>query len=198
MTTIQGIEVSWSRVRDLFALDYSVAQLNHGSYGAVPIPVQRVQQRVREEMEANPMAFFSRGLVDRLGHTRSHLAGFLGADPRSTAFVANATVAAQVVLGSLRFAAGDEILLTDHGYGAVRLAVDRVCARTGAVAREVAIPLPASDEEVVNRLTAVIRPGRTKLVIVDHITSPTAVVFPVARIAAAVRQFDIPVLVDAA
>src|SRR3979409_830623 len=88
--TIQGTQVAWETARELFSLDPAVTYLNHGSFGAVPIPVQRAQQRLRDEMEANPMAFFTRGIVERLAHTRRHIAGVLGADPDGTALIPNA------------------------------------------------------------------------------------------------------------
>src|SRR5215510_1969811 len=139
------MSLDWERRRELFSLDPTVAHLNHGSFGAVPIPVQQAQQRLRDEMDANPVAFFTRGLEERLAGVRAELAAFLGADPGATALVANATSATQLVLGSLRFAPGDEVLLTDHGYGAVSLAVQRLARLTGAVPREVEIPLDADD-----------------------------------------------------
>ena len=87
--------------RLLFSLDPAVSHLNHGSFGAVPIGVQRAQQRLRDEMEANPLRFFTQGLVDRIAHTRRHLAGFLGADPDGSALVGNTTTGVAVVLQSL-------------------------------------------------------------------------------------------------
>jgi isopenicillin-N epimerase len=193
-----GVDATWTRVRELFSLDPAVAHLNHGSFGAVPVPVQRAQQSLREEMEANPVAFYTRGLTDRIAQARRHIAAFLGSDPDLTALVTNATAASQIVLGSLALGPGDEVLLTDHGYPSVRLAVRRLCARTGAGLCEVAIALTATDDEVVAALTDAARPGRTRLAIVDHVTSPTARLFPVARIVAALRERDVPVLIDAA
>jgi isopenicillin-N epimerase len=184
--------------RLLFSLDPAVAHLNHGSFGAVPVSVQRVQQRLRDEVEANPIRFFAQGLVDRIVHTRRHVAAFLGADPDHTALVGNATAGVSIVLQSLRLRPGDEVLLTDHAYGAVLLAVRRECRRTGATARTVAVPLTATDAEIVARVGAALRPGRTRLLIVDQLTSATARLFPVAAITAAARGHDIAVLVDAA
>ncbi|MEO3744735.1 aminotransferase class V-fold PLP-dependent enzyme [Plantactinospora sp. B5E13] len=184
--------------RLLFSLDAGVAQLNHGSFGAVPISVQRVQQRLRDETEANPMRFFTLGLVDRITHARRHLAGFLGSDPEGTALIPNATTGAAIVLQSLRLEPGDEVLCTDHGYGAVSLSIDREARRTGAVRRTLTVPLQATDEEVVEIVRAGLRPGRTKLLVVDHITSSTARLFPAAAIAATAGERGVPVLVDAA
>lgn len=185
--------------RLLFSLDPAVAYLNHGSFGAVPIVVQRAQQRLRDEVERNPMAFhLPPGLTDRIVHTRRHLAAFLGADPDGSALVPNVTAAVSMVLQSVRLASGDEVLLTDHGYGANALAVRRQCRRDGASARTVALPMDASDAEIVARIRGALRPGKTKLLIVDQLTSPTAKVLPVGAIVAAARDHEIPVLVDAA
>jgi isopenicillin-N epimerase len=192
--TVEGVEVTWERVADLFPLDPAITYLNHGGFGVVPIPVRRAQQRLRDEMDANPTAFFSRGVVDRIAHTRRHLATFLGADPDCTALVPNATAATQLVLNAVAPGPEDEVLLTDHGYGSTALAV----AATGTIPRTVAIPLTASDDEIVALLVDAVRPGRTRLAIVDQITSPTARLFPVARIAAALREHDVPLFVDGA
>ncbi len=175
-----------------------MSHLNHGSFGAVPIGVQRAQQRVRDEVDANPMRFFTQGLHDRIIHTRRHVATFLGANPDSTALVPNTTAGVAIALQSVRLTPGDEVLLTDHAYGAVGLAARRQCRRAGATARTVAVPLSASDAEIVSRIRGALRPGRTKLVIVDQLTSATARALPVAAVAAAAREHDIPVLVDAA
>jgi isopenicillin-N epimerase len=184
--------------RLLFSLDPAVSYLNHGSFGAVPISVQRTQQRLRDETEANPLKFFAQGLEDRIIHTRRHLATFLGADPDGSALVPNTTAGVSLVLQSMGLEAGDEVLLTDHTYGAVALATRRQCRRSGATARTVALPLGAPEAEVVSRIGAALRPGRTKLLIVDQIASATAQVLPVRAIAAAARAHDIPVLVDGA
>jgi isopenicillin-N epimerase len=183
--------------RLLFSLDPAVIHLNHGSFGAVPIGVQRAQQRLRDEMEANPLRFFAVGLADRVAHTRRHLAMFLGADPDGTALVANTTTGVALVLGSLDLRGGDEIVTTEHGYGAVRLAVDHACARTGAVHRTAPLPPVPTDDEVLAAVTGTVT-GRTRLVIVDQVTSLTARLFPVAKIAAAMRDAGVPLLVDAA
>lgn len=184
--------------RLLFSLDPGAAHLNHGSFGAVPIPVQRAQQRLRDEVEANPVAFYTRGLLDRIAHTRSHLATFLGAEPAGAALVSNATTAVAVVLASVGLRTGDEVLVTDHGYGSVALAVERECRRIGARPRVVRLPLRATDDELVDALTTAASDGPVRLVIVDQVTSPTARLLPVARLVAALRSAGAVVLVDAA
>lgn len=184
--------------RLLFTVDPAIAYLDHGAFGAVPLPVQRAQQRLREEMESNPVRFFTASLPDRIAHARRHVASFLGADPDGTGFVPNASAGVSIVLRAIGFTAGDEILTTDHGYGAVALAIAQICAQTGATHRVVPIALTASDDEIVAAISAAITPGRTRLVIIDHIASPTARVMPVARITAAARSRNVPVLVDGA
>ncbi|RLP93808.1 aminotransferase class V-fold PLP-dependent enzyme [Micromonospora sp. CV4] len=184
--------------RLLFSLDPAVSHLNHGSFGAVPIGVQRAQQRLRDEMEANPLRFFTQGLVDRIAHTRRHLATFLGADPDGSALVGNTTTGVAVVLQSLGLQPGDEVLSTDHGYGAVGLAIQRECRRTGAVSRVLPIPRGATDEQIVQTVRAGLRPGRTRLLVVDQLTSATARLFPAAAIVGVAHEHGVPVLVDAA
>jgi isopenicillin-N epimerase len=184
-------------VRLLFSLDPAVAHLNHGSFGAVPIGVQRAQQRLRDEMDTNPIRFFTQGLTDRLGHVRRHIATFLGADPEGSALVDNVTTGVAVALNSLDLEPGDEIVTTDHGYGAVGLALAEACRRTGAVNRVARLPLVPSDDEVVAAIRGACSP-RTRLIVVDWITSMTARVFPVARVAGVGREVGAAVFVDAA
>ncbi|MET7421719.1 aminotransferase class V-fold PLP-dependent enzyme [Dactylosporangium sp. NPDC005555] len=186
--------------RLLFSNDAAVAQLNHGSFGLVPIAVQRAQQRLRDEVEANPPRFFSVGLEARVAHVRRHLAAFVGADPDLTALVDNATTGTSTVLAGLDLGGGDEVVTTDHGYGAVDLAVDVLCRRTGASRRVARVPLGDDDDAVVEAVLDAVT-GRTRLVIVDHITATTARVLPVRRIVEAVRARAgerVAVLVDAA
>jgi isopenicillin-N epimerase len=184
--------------RLLFSLDPAVSYLNHGAFGVVPISVQRAQQRLRDEIESGPVRFYAQGLIDRIIHTRRHLAGFLGCEPDGGALVPNTTTAVSLVLQSVCLDAGDEVLLTDHAYGAVALAVRRQCRRAGANARTVALPLAEPDAEIVARIRAALRPGRTKLLIIDQLASATAQLLPVREIAAAARAVDIPVFVDGA
>ncbi|GAA1890539.1 aminotransferase class V-fold PLP-dependent enzyme [Asanoa iriomotensis] len=184
--------------RLLFSLDPSVAHLNHGSFGAVPVNVQRVQQRLRDEVENNPLRFFDRGFFDRVAHTRRHLATFLGADPDRTALVGNATSGIAIALQSIGLGPGDEVLTTSHGYGSISYSVERECARTGATAGLITLPMRASETDVVARIRAALDKGRTKLLIVDQITSATAYQLPVATIATVAARLGVAVLVDGA
>jgi isopenicillin-N epimerase len=183
--------------RLLFSLDPTATHLNHGSFGAVPIPVQRAQQRLRDEVDANPMRFFTLGLEQRIAHVRRHLAAFLGADPETSALVDNATTGTSMVLASLDLQPGDEIVTSDHGYGSTAVAIADVCRRTGAVQRVAELPLTPDDDAVVSAFRAACS-GRTRLVVIDAITSATARRLPVARVVAAAHGIGAAALVDAA
>jgi len=183
---------------EAWALDPTVVFLNHGSFGACPRAVLVVQADLRAELEANPVAFLDRALEGRLDAARARLAAFVGADPEELAFVPNATAGVATVLRSLRFAPGDEIVTTDHEYNAALNMARFAAARNGARVVVARIPLPTTGpDEVVERVLAAVGP-RTRLVLVSHVTSPTALVLPVERLVATLEGRGIPVLVDGA
>jgi isopenicillin-N epimerase len=185
--------------RPLFNLQADAVFLNHGSFGLAPRAVLAAQAALRAEMEAQPVRFLRRQwLQPRLRATAQQLGPFLGADGADLAFVDNATTGVNAVLRSLDFKPGDEILVTDHTYGAVRNTVRYVCARSRACMVEVRLPFPpGSADEIVEAITAALSP-RTRLAVLDLVTSVSALVMPVARLAAACRAAGAQVLVDAA
>jgi isopenicillin-N epimerase len=148
-------------------------------------------------MEAEPVLFF-RTLEGVADSARSVLGDFVGADPDDLAFVANATTGVNAVLRSLRFEVDDEILITDHGYNACRNAAVVVAERAGARVVTARIPFPIHSPDVVVDAIAAATTPRTKLLLVDHVTSPTALVFPVERIVAEMMARGIDTLVDGA
>lgn len=183
--------------RLLFSLDWSFAHLNHGSFGALPVVTQRAVQRLRDEQEADPVRFFTRGLADRLAHARTFLARFVKADPEGTALVHNVTAATAIALMSVPLARGDEVLLTEHAYGAVRLAAARRCREADANLVVAKVRLDADDEEVVGAVLDGVT-ARTRVAVIDHVTSPTARLLPVRRLVAELHRRGVVVLVDAA
>jgi len=188
--------------RPLWHLAPDAIFLNHGSFGACPREVFAEQERLRLEMEAQPDRFFRDRIMPDAGDTAlrqaiAALARFVGVPGEELALAENATLAVQAVVRSMAFTPGDEILITDHTYNAVRLIVEARCAETGARATVVRLPLPADQDSVVEAFRAGMT-SRVRLAIVDHITSPTALVLPVERIAAEARKVGARVLVDGA
>jgi isopenicillin-N epimerase len=182
----------------LWPLDPRVVFLNHGSFGACPRAVLDHQSVLRAELEAEPVRFLSRELDDRLDVARAALAAFLGADADDLAFVTNATSGVNAVLRSRVWSAGDELLTTDHVYRACRNALDYVATHSGA--RVVIAPLPfplESPDEVVDAVLAKVTP-RTRLALLDHVTSPTGLVLPIERLIAKLSRRGVEVLVDGA
>ncbi|MEW6690550.1 MAG: aminotransferase class V-fold PLP-dependent enzyme, partial [Pseudomonadota bacterium] len=185
-------------LRRRFLLEPGIAFLNHGSFGAAPRAVLAAQARWRRRIEANPDRFMREVLPRALRKAAGKLAGFLNADEKDLVFVENATAGANAVLRSLRLRPGDEILSTNHGYNAVRQAIRFVCERTGARSAEMRIGLPLhSFDSFLAGLEKRIH-GKTRLLVIDHISSPTGLVFPVKRIAALAHARGVPVLVDGA
>lgn len=191
---------------DLFLLDPEVVHLNHGSFGAVPLPVLAAQRQTAESIERSPERFYRSDLAPAIDAVRARVAEFLGTEPDGLAFVENVTEGVEVVLDSLGLEPGSEIVYTDHSYGWVTAAVARACQRTGAVARRVPLPLappavsrglePPSAEALLAVLRPVINPS-TKLVILDQITSASALRLPVEEVCAALGD-AVPILIDAA
>jgi isopenicillin-N epimerase len=182
----------------LWPLDRDIVFLNHGSFGACPNEVLRHQAALRAEMEAEPVRFLSRELDDRLEIARAALGRFLGADPDDLAFVTNATGGVNAVLRSRLFNPGDELLTTDHAYGACRNTLNFVAERSSARVVTVTLPFPVSSPDViVDAVLARVTP-RTRLALLDHVTSPTALILPVERLCAALRGRGVDVLIDGA
>lgn len=184
-------------MRELFQLDPGLIFLNHGSFGACPREVLQAQRRWQDEMEANPVAFLSRRSGELLEQARSVLGVYLGAQLEDLAFVPNATTGVNIVARSLDLRPGDEVLTTNHEYGACDATFRFACERSGAHYRRVHIPLPFEVQGFVSRLMAEVTP-RTRLIFCSHITSGTALIFPVAALCAAARARGVLTLIDGA
>jgi len=182
----------------LWSLDPNVTYLNHGSFGACPSAVLEAQTALRSEMEREPVDFLVANLPARLESARDMLSTFLGAEPQDLVFVPNATAGVNAVLRSLTFGTGDEILLTTHTYAACRKAVDFVALGCGARVVVANLPFPCRDaEEIVAAVLGGVSP-RTRLALLDHVTSPTALVLPIARLVSELKLRGVDTLVDGA
>ena len=183
-----------------WTLNPDIDFLNHGSFGATPRVVLEAQRQLADELERDPIKFLApeRQLESKLDNVRARIAELVGAAPDSLVFVRNATDGVNAVMRSFPLRVNDEVLMTDHGYNAcnntVRFAADCKGART----RIVNVPFPIRNEDEVIECVERALTSRTRLLVIDHVTSPTALVFPVRRIIEAVKRRGVRVLVDGA
>ena len=181
-----------------WSLDPAVAYLNHGSFGACPRVIVQRQAELRAELEREPVDFLWRTHETRLDDARAEIACLVHAPTEEIAFVANATSGVNAVARSLEFAPGDELLTTSHDYNACRNVLTEVARRSGARVVVANVPFPiASPEQVVEAVLAAVTP-RTRLALLDHVTSPTALIFPLSEIISAMAARGIQTLVDGA
>jgi len=179
-------------------LDTNVTFLNHGAFGACPKRVLAAQSEWRARLERQPVQFLGRDLERHWDAARETLARFVGADAEDLVFVSNSTSGVNTVLRSLVFQPGDELLVTNHEYNACRNALNFVAARSGAriVVAEIPFPLRGEDDVVAPVLERVNK--NTRLALLDHVTSPTGLVMPIARLAKELAARDVETLVDGA
>ena len=184
--------------RDLWTLDPDIDFLNHGSFGAAPLRVLDAQSTMRARLESEPVRFFQREFEPELDAARLRLADFLGTHEQDLVFIPNATAGVNAVVRSLHFDRDDQILITDHVYNACRNAVDYVARRSGAEVVIAHIPFPlTAPSEAEDAILDAAGP-RTRLAVVEHVTSPTGLVFPIESIVARLRRRGTEVLVDGA
>lgn len=179
-------------------LEPDIAYLNHGSFGATPIAVLAKQDEIRAQMEREPVRFMVRELEPLLDAARGELAAFFGADEAGLAFVPNATTGVNAILRSLDLDKHDELLVTSQEYNACRNAIDFAAQLSGAKVVCVDVPFPiAGPDEIAQRVLAAVT-DRTRLVLVDHVVSQTALIFPIERLVRELQARHIDVLVDGA
>jgi isopenicillin-N epimerase len=181
-----------------WALDKKVIYLNHGAFGACPIPILQKQNEYREWLEKEPVSFVIRELPHLWEASKSKLAEFINCDSEDLVFVPCATNGVNTVLKSLKFQKDDEILTYDHEYFACKNALDYVAEREGlkVVVAKVPFPLQSTDEAF-EAIIKCITP-KTKLVLIDHITSPTGLILPIPQIVKKLNEMGIESLIDGA
>jgi isopenicillin-N epimerase len=181
-----------------YLLRPEIAFLNHGSFGACPRPVFETYQRWQRELAYQPVEFLGRRLDGLLAEARASLAAYLGTQTDSLVFVPNATHGMNIVARSLRLAPGDEVLLNDHEYGAVERTWRFICAQSGASCRVQPIALPVtSPDALIEQLWEGVT-ERTRVIVVSHITSPTALIFPVDALCRRAAARGILTVIDGA
>lgn len=185
-------------VRHEWTLDPDFVTVNHGSFGATPRVVLAAQAACRSRMEAQPTRFMATELPAALRAAADRLAGFLNARGQDIALVDNATTGCNAVLRSLPLQPDDEVLVLGHGYNAVRQTVRFVTERAGARMVEAPLPFPRPRPAALVEAVAACLGPRTRLAVVDHVTSGSALVLPIAEIVAACHAAGVPVLVDGA
>jgi isopenicillin-N epimerase len=185
-------------LRDAWPLDPMVTMLNHGSFGSCPVAVLRRQDELRAQLEREPVQFFVREMQPLLDESRESLAHLIGCDAADLVFVSNATAGVNSVLRSLRFRPDEQILVTDHGYNACRNVAAHVAERDGAEVVVAPLPLVVDDpRQIVDAVLAWVT-KRTRIALVDHVTSPTALVLPIEELVRELNGRGVDTLVDGA
>ncbi len=185
-------------LKHLFLLNPDITFLNHGSFGACPRPVFEDYQAWQRRLELQPVQFLINSLPDLLHEARSQLGKYLNAAADELVFLPNATYGVNVIARSLELQPGDEVLATNHEYGACDRTWQFVCQKNGVVYRRQPVHLPAaSPSEIVEQVWMGVN-ERTRLIFISHISSPTALSIPVAELCARARQAGILTLVDGA
>ena len=179
-------------------LDPDTVFLNHGSYGACPAPVLDAQQHYRDRMEREPVRFFMLDVEGLLDRSREAVAAFVGCDIEGLAFLPNVTQAVATVIDNLLLQPGDEILVNDHEYSACISILTKAARRAGARVVKAMVPFPTPSADAIHDAVMAAVTPRTRLALLSHITSPTALVFPAARLTDSLRAQGIEVLLDGA
>jgi len=185
-------------LRELWPLDPAVNYLNHGGYGVTPHEVLKVQAELHARIEKNPTQFMTLEYPKAVREAAAVLARYVGAAPEDLVFIDNATSGCNAVLQSQDLKPGDEILVNTLTYGAVAKAARYAAARTGATVVTAEIPVPSMNDDDILAAFAQCLSARTRVVVVDHIVSPTGLLMPVRQIAALVHKAGARVLVDGA
>ncbi|MFM7500050.1 MAG: aminotransferase class V-fold PLP-dependent enzyme [Actinomycetota bacterium] len=190
------MEFDLQELKSHWSLDPAYHHVNHGSFGAVPISVQKVQQEWRDRIQKNPVKFFARELKEEVATARGSVARFLGQQADQIALIRNTTEGASTVMRGFPLNSGDEVIVLNQEYGAVTKAVIRACEASGAKLVEIDVDYLDSDQRVIEKITAGIT-KKTRLLVVDHITSATARSFPIYELGALCKAHSVVYVVDA-
>jgi isopenicillin-N epimerase len=197
-STIRKSDNHYTKYAKHWALNQDYIYLNHGAFGACPIPVLKKQSELRLELERQPIQFMIRVLPELLENARNQLADFVGADHEDLFFVPCATHGVNTILRSLTFKEGDELLTTDHEYFACKNALDFIAKRSHAKVVVARIPFPLdSKQTVIERIISKVS-KKTRIVLIDHVTSPTGLILPLEEILKELERFDVDVIIDGA
>jgi len=181
-----------------FGHDPDLTFLNHGSFGACPLAVMAEQDRLRRHFERDPVAFVVREQEAAFDEARAAVAKLVGAREDDIVFVPNATTGVNTVLAATPLASGDEILITNHGYNACNNAAEFFAARSGARVVVAKLPFPVENEQAAAEAVLAHVSARTRIAVIDHVTSPTALVLPIETLTRELRQRNVTVLIDGA
>jgi len=185
-------------IKDFFLLDSSITFLNHGSFGATPVPVFEEYQRLQRELEKEPVEFLGRKAASLLQQSREVLANYLSADRDDIVYIPNATHGINIVARSLSLSPVDEVLTTDHEYGAMDRTWQFLSQQKGFTYRSVEVTLPVSSvQQFVDELFSTVSKN-TRVIYLSHITSPTALIFPIKEICQKARKLGILTVIDGA
>jgi isopenicillin-N epimerase len=185
-------------LKEYFLLDPEIVFLNHGSFGATPKPVFEEYQRWQRELENQPVEFLGRRHDPLMAESRAALAGYVGTRADSLVYTQNATIALNIVAHSLKLGSGDEVLSTNHEYGALDRTW-RFLAREHGFAyinQPISVPI-LSKERIVEEFWCGVTP-RTRVIFLSHLSSPTAIIFPVEEIIQRAHQAGMITLIDGA
>jgi isopenicillin-N epimerase len=187
-----------AHLKEQFLLDPNIVFLNHGSFGATPKPVFDVYQAWQRELERQPVEFLGRRAIDLLAGSRAVLAKYLGTQRDNLVYVTNVTVGVNIVAHSLRLGPGDEVLATNHEYGACDRTWRFLAQKQGFSynSQPISVPL-TTDEDFIEQFWRGVT-ARTRLIFISHVTSPTASIFPVNKVCRLARARGLLTLVDGA
>lgn len=179
----------------LWDLDPATTYLNHGSFGPSPISVRAARESWSTRLERQPMRFFCQDMEEQLEQAAQKLANFLQTKATRLVLIDNATLAMNIVAESIPLQPGDEVLLTDHEYGAVRNIWNQRCQQTGARIVNVTLPFPLNDADTIQQIQNAFS-ERSKVLVISHVTSATAAILPVKEICSAARQHGVLTAID--